>query len=1017
MYCTVGERMLNVNDKLWFIEDGVLKEYRGGSTEIDVPEGVTSIERTAFAKLLNKGPLKIKLPKTLKIIGDRAFKYLYLEEIELPDSLEEIGAWAFEYTFLEKIEIPANVKSIGYGAFADTQIKELYIADNVECVSNFKDTYGTAVRFLIVDNENGLLNLMKSLHSQKVDYLERLYLRKFPIDSSILREIYELFPNIEILSYYDCLNDDFYKSHLTTFNAQLSIENGVLSRIEPYNDILKIPDGVRCIENRVISYKIFTAVELPDSLLEIGDGNFYESTIDSITLPPNLEILGANLFVGCNLKELRIPKRVRVLGEGCLASSDIEKLIVTDYLAQSKSDLEEAFPYSLKVLVVENYKGNVLPLLQKLKMKRYFKLEKLIIDKNALDRDDYERVLKLVGPGVTIENGPYNKDEGKETLDDAEFVIKNGVLVEYRGVNKNITLPEGVKEIAPLVFAARDVESVILPSTLEVIGSNAFADNFIRCITFPKSLRKIGEGAFQKNLLHSVSLLPNLEFLGSNAFTNNKVKKLVLYDSQVDLKGLNESFDVSEVEQLGVYNMQNKVFDLIACLDFKALKDIIVFGNSLSLRDRIEVHKILGFVNFKSIKLEDWEIEDSTVERKPVSEDEMDEILSKLKVILEEINPEDRRIIDNQIQSVVKEYEKQLGSLKPVLSFDKKISLDVAVDPEMLKATVLTKLNNILTNLSEQKPLYIFANEIEYYKSVLDTKMSLTSESAEDNLSKIVYTLTVSSVYKIASIKEDLTNLVMETDEEITKLLQSADEARNSMAFQNLKMNFSLGLEKISLEAQRYEMLQKSLSGIGSSNLANDIRMFGTIIDGLDSDSKRVFKMELAKLQNKYRHRVVTDTLQAVELDFRQEFDLLLKKLDKVVNKVDGKKNVLDDLNDAKTFLEGKKALSSNQNVFINIIEEIRRLAQSPFCSEDVAQDIDDQIFACLDKWSNNLRNGEVSLSKDDNQLPFYQSPNYLSFDMSTIAYIKIGAELYDIKNTVEVFIRKNSDYAESKGM
>lgn len=62
---------------------------------------------------------EVKLPKTLKVIGDYAFKGSDISETELPDGLTTIGYRAFYNTRLPQAIIPETVTSIGENAFGE----------------------------------------------------------------------------------------------------------------------------------------------------------------------------------------------------------------------------------------------------------------------------------------------------------------------------------------------------------------------------------------------------------------------------------------------------------------------------------------------------------------------------------------------------------------------------------------------------------------------------------------------------------------------------------------------------------------------------------------------------------------------------------------------------------------------------------------------------------------------------------------------------------------------------------
>ena len=61
---------------------------------------------------------EVKLPKTLKTIGDYAFKGSDISQTELPDGLTSIGYQAFYHTRIPQAIIPETVTSIGEHAFA-----------------------------------------------------------------------------------------------------------------------------------------------------------------------------------------------------------------------------------------------------------------------------------------------------------------------------------------------------------------------------------------------------------------------------------------------------------------------------------------------------------------------------------------------------------------------------------------------------------------------------------------------------------------------------------------------------------------------------------------------------------------------------------------------------------------------------------------------------------------------------------------------------------------------------------
>ena len=93
---------------------------------IVIPEGVTTIGDKAFSSASGASPAFsettmafVKLPSTLKSIGERAFEYCRFKSINIPQSVTTIGKYAFEgCRNLTSIDIPQGVKKIEWCTFS-----------------------------------------------------------------------------------------------------------------------------------------------------------------------------------------------------------------------------------------------------------------------------------------------------------------------------------------------------------------------------------------------------------------------------------------------------------------------------------------------------------------------------------------------------------------------------------------------------------------------------------------------------------------------------------------------------------------------------------------------------------------------------------------------------------------------------------------------------------------------------------------------------------------------------------
>ena len=92
--------------------------YVGGvlTTQVEIPEGVTSINAYAFYNWRNL--TKVELPSSVTNIGSYAFYGCSgLERIEFPENLSAIGSYAFYGCGLTDVSIPPNMPIIGERAF------------------------------------------------------------------------------------------------------------------------------------------------------------------------------------------------------------------------------------------------------------------------------------------------------------------------------------------------------------------------------------------------------------------------------------------------------------------------------------------------------------------------------------------------------------------------------------------------------------------------------------------------------------------------------------------------------------------------------------------------------------------------------------------------------------------------------------------------------------------------------------------------------------------------------------
>ena len=91
----------------------------------------------------------------------------------------------------------------------------------------------------------------------------------------------------------------------------------------------------------------------------------------------------------------------------------------------------------------------------------------------------------------------------KKTVSDKDFVIKNGVLIKYKGKRADVVIPNSVKKIDSFAFSEnKSLKSVVIPNSVKSIEGDlmeggAFAScTNLTSVTIAGSVTKIGHSAF-----------------------------------------------------------------------------------------------------------------------------------------------------------------------------------------------------------------------------------------------------------------------------------------------------------------------------------------------------------------------------------------------------------------------------------------------------------------------------------------------------------------------------------------
>ncbi len=212
----------------------------------------------------------ITIPDRVNSIEEDAFgECRSLIDITLPKSLKWIGRYAFQYCLgLTTVVIPDSVRSIGSGAFSYCSKLE-----NIQIPASIQEIQGDA--FLGTGWYNNQPDGIVCLGTWLLDY------------------------------------------------------KGYISG----NDSLVVPEGVETIaENALSAHYQFTSVQLPLSLIKIGNYAFhYCWNLKSINIPKNVKTIGYFAFANCDsLTSITLPAGITEIGSRAFEGTSLTSLVIPE---------------------------------------------------------------------------------------------------------------------------------------------------------------------------------------------------------------------------------------------------------------------------------------------------------------------------------------------------------------------------------------------------------------------------------------------------------------------------------------------------------------------------------------------------------------------------------------------------------------------------------------------------------------------------------------------------------------
>ena len=417
------------------------------------------------------------------------------------------------------VVIPSDVTEIGPSAFRNNKsIKTVEFSSNVEKISNNAFMGCTSLKSVALNNKLTTISY-SSFNSCSV-------LKEITIPNSV--------ETIGDYAFYKCTslsNELVIPSSVKTIGEYAFAENNKINSVTIKGNEEGTTIGNSSFQNNtsvktldlgnvtsIGSYAFNNCTSLtgkltiPNSVTTIKNNAFSNcKSITEIDFSKNLDTINYETFSDCtSLKKITIPNNIKTIENRafgyCTSVTEIE--LGTGLTQLGTSDYYNPFQYMSGVKKI-TFKTEKVPTTPYGDLFQYMNnLETVYVPVDGYS--DY-----------VTRFSPYINNARIVMISDSDFVIKDGVLLQYSGSDTNVVIPEEVTEIGPSAFRNNvSIKTVEFSSNVEKISNNAFMGcTSLKSVALNNKLTTISYSSFNScSALKEITIPNSVETIGNYAF-------------------------------------------------------------------------------------------------------------------------------------------------------------------------------------------------------------------------------------------------------------------------------------------------------------------------------------------------------------------------------------------------------------------------------------------------------------------------------------------------------------------